>query len=404
MPDAFWFRPWVRVAGAAVLALLVAGAVLVWRGPLPAPRPLGRDPVPAERDFTATPPDCGVTRPAVAALVPGGTLTRDGGVPEADGVTCEWSALEATGRLTVTLTLRHAGPGVANATGPGDSSAAAAMSRYAALAVETRAQARPVAGLGDEAFASRDGGQGREVVFRTGNLIASAEYVATEITGRKGRRALEARLQAGASRAAADVARSLGVPAHPHAAAVRPAPAPVALPDSACGLIPADLRKRLAGGDAETGPETADPLAAGGAVANAATAACFVRGPGRRLTVTLTTGTRTPGLPVPDVDYEYLRRYRDARAEPPVSAHGARYFHALSGLGDRAYEAYVEGSQYPGETVVSPARVVVRTHGGVLVTVTYGTVPDTGSDPLTEDDAINGAYAVALRVVRGVRG
>lgn len=97
----------------------------------------------------------------------------------------------------------------------------------------------------------------------------------------------------------------------------------------------------------------------------------------------------------------------DDRAERPVSRRDERWFHPLSGLGDQAFGAYLAESGTRGSGIPSPARVVVRT-GTALISVTYGAKQGDGAEgdsipPLTREEAVNGAYAVARSALRAVR-
>lgn len=407
----FW-RGWGRrglVVGAVAVAVIVAGvvaAVALGGDGLPAPRPLAHDPVPAERNRTTVPADCGVTGETLKALTPRPQIDRAG-----DGGKCEWSsdATEKHGdrRLTVTVSLLHAGPGVPNATATAYSSEATAMNAFVATVRQRPEGRRPVTGLGDEAVVAaglfgRD--NARRVTFRTGNLIATAEYEAEPTTTELKQAPLStAGIRDGAFRAAADIARRLGAPAEPALGEPRAKATPVKLQESACALVPGDLRERLVGADVDGDVGKTDPLDAPEPGTEPATRGCQWLGDARELTVAITSPAAAGATSFTrDTRREYLRRYLEARAEPPISSRDARYFHALSGLGDQAFCAYLAESELSDISARSPARIVARV-GEALVTVTYGTIADDESEPLTEEEAVNGAYAAAVHVVRAVR-
>ena len=377
------------VAGLALVAG-VAVALSVREEPLPAPRTLARDPVPAERIFTVMPANCGISAGTVEAVAPHARIEADG-----SSGTCRWwskatSAKPARG-LSVTLKAERVTPAP-----NGDNSAVAVAIRTFAVAARAAREERAIAGLGDEAFAARGDPArtgARQVVFRAGNLVVTVAYE-TEGTAPHATGVADADLRAAALRAAKDTAGRLGVRAAPRTSDPGEVPDSLSLPDSMCALVPADLRERLVGPDPEESSGDGDPLARSNAITRPATRTCALRSAGRELTIALTGGTvSSPALAIPDTDREYLRRYLELRAERPTSAHPPRYFHALAGLGDRAVAA-LSGT--------SPARVVAQA-GTALVTITYAGIPDDDVDPLTRTEAVNGAYAAATHVVPAVR-
>lgn len=408
-----WRTRRVAIVAAVALVFLAGGVVAVLTlggdGGLPAPRVLDHDPVPAERHRATLPADCGVTATTLSAITPHPELQRDGTAGE-----CEWywaaTGKHGSRRLTVRLSIVRAGAGVPNARSRGNSSVAAAIDIFSAAAKE-RGSAHPsaVAGLGDESFTYSERHDMRTVVFRAGNVIANAQYTAEGFTTKlKNRPLSDARKRAGVFRAAADVARALGAPAKPE---LRRAPSPRAaptLPESACDPASEGLRERLLGDDADSNSGESDPLNPAAASTGGSARSCTWLGNGREITIAFSSAKPTGlGAPVADARREYLRRYLDARAEKPISAHDERYFHALSGLGDQAFCAYVDESVLPGISARGAARVSARA-GGVLVTVTYGNTSggydDDDAEPLSRTDAVNGAYAVAVRAVRAARG
>ena len=407
-----WRTRRAAIAAAATALVVVAGLVVavVTLGDdgLPAPHVLAHDPVPPEHDRATIPTNCGVTGQTVSALTPHPRLEKNG-----DDGDCEWYS-EATGkrgdrRLTIRLSIVHAGAGVPNVTSSGNSSTAAAMGSFAPTAESKRPGQRTVTGLGDEAYLFSERGDLLTVAFRAGNVMASAQWEADTYTTRlKKAPASDARMRADAFRAAADVARALGAPAKP-ALGAAPSPRAVSgLPKSACAAASKELRERLLGDDADSSSGDGDPLDPSAPDAEQRVRSCTWRADGRELMVAIAAARPSGiGTQMSDARREYLRRYLDARAEKPISAHDERYFHALSGLGDQAFCAYVEEADLPGLAARGPARITARV-GGALVTVTYGAVPggydDDDAGPLSREDAVNGAYAVAVRAVRAARG
>lgn len=397
-------RARVTIIAVACLALVAAVAITLVSvpDPLPAPRTLPHDPVPADRIRWSVPPDCGISVATRKALVPDANVDEAG-----DGGSCRWYVEqgEVGDRwLKVSITAHHAGPGVPGAADTGNSSVAAAISALPVSGSYQGAKNTPLTGLGDEAILSEtpstDAGFG-DVEFRTDNVTVQTEYnIGFVLDKEKVRWA--GRLRAGVLRAAADVARSYGAPAAPKAMAA-PARAPaVHTPASACDVVPSGLRNRLLGKndrDAEPGDQDDDPYFAGSLLRRARDQTCDLDSDSRQLIVAITTSAAPTAAR--DAGREYLRRYLDARAEKPVAGDDARYFHALSGLGDQAFCAYLaESSSLTGPE--SPARIVVRV-GPALISVAYGAKTDGYADPLTQDEAVDGAYAVAVQAARAVR-
>lgn len=395
-------RAW-RVAIVAVVGAALVAAVLVTFAnvpePLPAPPALAHDPVPAERIHWTIPAGCGVSAATLDALAPHAGIDEAG-----EGGSCKWTSQRGDRanflNLDVGVIPLHAGPGVPGATEPGNSSVAAAMKAFDSARDEGHA-IRPVTGLGDEAFLyDRDSSDSRsgQVEFRTDNVIIATGYRAD--AGLDGKLPSAARLRAGALRAATDAARRLGAPAAPKVAAPPTARPAVRTPPSPCTVVPSGLRERLLGDDdPDTAPGDADD-SGGAPIPGARMEGCDLRTEDRELTVSVITGTAPTAIR--DIGREYLRRHLEARAEQPISRTDERYFHALSGLGDQAFAAYLEESD-GGADVRSPARVVARA-GPALVAVTYGAV-DSGyaTEPLPRTEAVDGAYAAAVRVVAAVR-
>jgi len=394
-----------RVVIVAASAVLLAAAVLITLAavpsPLPGPRTLPHDPVPAERIRWSIPANCGISAATLKAL------SGDASLDSVGGGSCTWNNRDQDGRgdLKVGITAHHAGPGAPGATEQGGSSVAAAITALGTGAVYQGATVTPLTGLGDEAVLSETRSSVRfaDVSFRTGNVTVRAEY-STEASPYRHKPLSAGELRAGALRAAADVGRALGAPARPKIAAA-PSRAPaVHTPASVCDVVPSDLRDRLLGTEdrqADSGGEHDDPYLSGSLLRGAHTTTCDLQSDGRELEVAITTSTAATA--VRDVGREYLRRYLEARAEKPLAGTDERYFHALSGLGDQAFCAYLEEGGGVSD-VESPARVVIRS-GTALISVVYGSDTDgyeADLEPLTREEAVDGAYAVAVRAARAV--
>jgi len=401
------------IVGAVGAALVAAVLIALGTAPavLPQPRVLAHDLVPAERVAWTTPANCGIGDATLRALVPGTAQTSPG-----DSGICEWPTLDHAQLseldLTVSVVPRHGDNGVpgsattlGTAPGRGDGSPTAdAMGEFGAIAY-AEPTARPVTGLGDEALLVETATSDLRsacVRFRTGNVSVGVTYAYNALDEPKDPPSA-GRLRTGALRAAAEVARALHVPAAPEVTAPPSArPAPVRAPRSACDVVPSDLRERLFPEDdiqlsAEPGDADEGELAK--RVRGIREVTCDLHNGGREMEVDITTGT-APSI-VRDLGREYRREDLDARAEQPISAADERYVHPLAGLGDQAFAAYLEESTGP-HLIRSPARVVVRA-GAALISITYGTKDGADTGPLAREEAVGGAYAVAVRAVGAVR-
>lgn len=398
-------RRWRWWLLAAAVVLLAGGTVAVRslageRDELPAPEVLAQDPVPAERVFSKVPENCGVTAKTIGALTPDERANSNIRVGH-----CAWfpplEDSDLAGRsLEVTLT-RYDPPAAKK-----NSPVATAMGQYTSVVSAYKNVLKPVRGLGDEAVlhgSVPDAHKGRGVVFRTGNMLAEVRYYFGSTAEGSRKVALGRPFEAGVLRAAADVARGLGAPARP---AVSPftGPAPATPPKDACALVPKTLRDKFVGAEVDGDGESSKPTA-GDSGPPLRTAGCTWTGDGRNLKITIATGTATePGRALRDITREYLRSHYEARAEPPVSARDPHYFHALKGLGDQGFGAYVPREHTAAQGSWGPATVAVRI-GGSLVTVEYESVAGAydENEPLTMTEAVNGAYAAARPVVRALR-
>lgn len=394
------------LAGVVVVALVVVGGFVLFGGEdiddLPAPKTLGRDPVPAEKTITKRPTNCGISMATIKALVPGAKLRLSrGDYSRCYGV--------GTGHVEPTLDVSYddtAGPlaGKRSRVGVAIQQFQQVISGLAppsSDAPRTRGVYKPLTGLGDDAAYSTGpnlvgDGAVTSVVFRSGHLLTAVTYGSDWAP----RSALE-RFRRGAFRAATEVAKGLGVPAHPVRTQVSRA-MPVAVPRDVCALVPKDLLKIL--GDGDDDPQTQiDHQEATIPSPSAAASTCnaTVRGSGddysaRNLEVTV-DGATAPGLEAV-VTRQYLAAYYEDRAERPTGPRSVRYFHALRGVGDQAFCAYLTGP--PGYGAPPFARVVVRSRTA-LITVDFGN--GTADGGLSEQQAIDGAYAVAVKVAAKVK-
>ena len=102
----------VGVVGAALVAAVLITLASV-PAPLPEPRPLAHDPVPAERIHWTVPAGCGIGAETLRALLPHPTLDQAG-----ESGSCRWFVDPLTSghrSLEVGITPHHAGPGVPSA-------------------------------------------------------------------------------------------------------------------------------------------------------------------------------------------------------------------------------------------------------------------------------------------------
>lgn len=383
------------IGGVVVVVAAVVAAVVVVRlggddAELPAPRTLGRDPVPAEHVIAKAPANCGVGRTTPGAL-------RLGAKPQRSGDTCVWSKAAKGGRyreLSVQNQVQRSGPTTLDG---GRSPVAAAISLFSGYAND--GGRRPLAGLGDDSAyraGAGDTGDGHKVdiVFRTGNVVNTVRYA---VTG-PGSGPAEVAARTAAFRAATDVARRLGGAHKP----VKAPPIPVrtaTVVGSGCDLVPADLSEQLLDDDSPAGgPDHVDALVNPRVIPGASSDGCHRNGLSRLLDVSVTsTANANAGR---DVAREYLRTYYQIRAARPAKPGGGRYFQALSGLGDRAFCGYAEG-RAPGAYGQNLAQVVVHSRTAII-TVMYGSVPGT-DHPISREQAVNGAYALAVQAARHVK-
>lgn len=392
------------VGGAVVLVVLVAvaGFALIRSSSggggsdldaLPAPKTLGRDPVPAEKSITTRPTDCGVTKATVKSLTPGADMDGVGG-------NCSWSNYSdsADRELDVEYETDQPSPDTT-------SKVAAAIQTFSQETSDqlspTDSKFQPMTGLGDDA-AYRVGadaaGDGIEavVVFRTADLVTEVTYKSLEAKS-----STTGKFRDGAFRAAADTAKALGVTANP-AVAQATKSAPVTVPDDICGLLPGDLLKTLGGEpDPSTESDDTDEVIDQQALPpGASTVGCsltsYTESGDRSMEVHVISTPDASAAPM--VARAYLGAYYEARAERPTSA--GRYFQALSGLGDQAFCSYLKGSR--GHLIFGKdtAELVVRARTA-LITVTFG--GEVSNSKLTRQQTVKGAYAVAQKVAAKVK-
>jgi len=388
----------LSIAGVVVVALIVLAGVLVFGGDdiddLPAPKTLGHDPVPAEKTITARPADCGVSKATLKALVPG----RD---TPSYGSDCNWSGYtdSVIRRLGVQYQDRAPAPDkksdVAAAIEQFDVSTSDSASLYGNVF-------KPMTGLGDDAAyaAGPEDGRGVEatVVFRVADRVITVKYESLEAKASE-----TEKYRRGVFRAAGEAAKALGATADPTVA--KPAQtAPATVPSDVCKLVPEDLMTTLGGDDDPfTHSDDTDDIINKQAIPSASTAGCRTStfgGSGKdRSLEAHVTGATEPGADAA-VKRQYLAAYYEARAERPTSGGSGRYFQALSGLGDEAFVSYLDGSRNGSLLGKNTAQVVIRSRTA-LITVEFG--GELSESGLTQQQTINGAYAVAQKVAAGVK-
>jgi hypothetical protein len=282
----------------------------------------------------------------------------------------------------------------------------------------TDAALRVVTGLGEEARAGYSPAldEGAFVRFRVGNAAVLVNYGGWDRKGKDPaqRQLPEKTAMAGALRAAAGIAKNVGVPTRSTPSFALPqAAAPVIqrLPKP-CDTVSAETLRKVANGAYRERGVTSLVAPSPGTVPDQAPAA--MRGDACRWTTHTATSTsleakdsarnvevtiaavsgRQPGSAVQFATREYLRQHHNARdGKKDGTINLQQGFTAISGLGDQAFVVYGE---HPGGGNESPGRVVFRLRN-VLVQVRYFS-DSQDDDPLTRSEAINGAYTVALDV------
>lgn len=393
------------IGGVVVVIVAVFGAVVLLRSSggggndldaLPSPKTLGHDPVPAEKKITARPADCGISPATIKALTPGATN-------EGSGDDCTWSSFSFS--QSKDLEVRYEPVESAyEQTSP----VAAAIDKFTEDTAPDSPLAdgtyKPLKGLGDEAAYTAGpgtGGSGVEgdVVFRAADQVVTVQYGSIEA-----KTAATGKFKSGAFRAASELAKKLGVPASPVEAPAAQV-APVTVPDDVCGLLPKDLVQKLGGEKNPTSTsDDDDSLINALSTSGLNTSGCRVSATGdgtklqsRSLEVHITSSQKPGGGTV--IANTYLAAYYEARAERPTAGN-ARYFQALSGLGDQAFCSYLAGHRAQAALEKDAATIVIR-HGTALITVVFG--GDIGDSGLNEQQTIKGAYAMAVKVAAQVK-
>ena len=393
------YRTPIALAAVAAVILLVIAVVtvkLVTGGPdssvdpsaLPDPPAAAADPIPTGPIIKKIPADCGLSKATVTALVPKGRPTQQ--------QRCQWAEDGASATsLTVHIEV-HSAPssefpqrGLIGSrrveTLPG-TPIATAMSDFAggqpARGESNFKHSERVTGLGDEAlfkdnFNLAQDEDFAEVRFRIGNTVALVIY---ESSGEKDQGVPERKIASGALKAAAEIAEGLWKPA-PH----RPSMAPKDVVDdyepldSACHLVPKESIGKVV--DDEFGGRPAKAPVNG--FHDASQIGCGWQSEDHRLTLSVLAYRAQGPINGPhNASRQYAALHADTRAAPG----GEKYFAPISGLGDQAFAAYAKDA--------TPGRVLFR-KANFLVEVVY-TEAD-GASPLTRQDQLKGAYAIATQ-------
>lgn len=434
---------WPLLAGAAAaVAILAVVTVAVIPGEPDGPGPreklnvgslavpkATRDPVPRGAIVTKYPPACGVPKATAHEVVPGSDADgRAGGLfTNASNGSCLWYALndgdERRGIvldgdrlrkervLNVDMALTTA-TAVASPIGE-----AMRQVDYGVGATRASSASRIVTGLGDEARAGYSPAidAGAFVRFRVGNMAVSVIYHGWDRKGKDpARRAMPERAaMTGALKAASGIAKSLGVatPSTPSFAPPRATTPPIRRPPKPCDTVKGETLRKVANGAHREGsdaapfgpPQGTNPVLA---PAPMATDTCRwtartpitsdqLDGSVRELEVTIAAvADRGPGTAIQLATREYLRHHHNARdSRRDGTSNPQQGFMAIGGLGDQAFAVY---GRHPNGYLETPGRVVFRLRN-VLVQVSYASAYH-DPDPLTRNEAINGAYTVALDV------
>jgi hypothetical protein len=424
-------------AGAAVTVLVLVLAFLLSREPegpgaredlnvgtLATPKAV-RDLVPQGPIITTYPAACGVPDDTARDLVRGSEPGGRESSPFADTSEghCMWYALNEGDEkggivpdsdrlrkervLTVDISLSEA-------TSQGSAIGRAIWETHREpVGAGARAVRRTVTGLGEEAWASYSPALdvGAFVRFRVGNANVSVTYDGWDRTGKDPvrRQIPEQAAVDGALTAAAGIAKNLGVPTPASPGFARPqatSPPIRRLPKPCDTVTDETLRKVANGAYRERGGSASIFAPAGGTTivgaAGTAEDTCEwtagtptgdtleAKDSGRHLTVVIAMATDPhPGAATHIATREYVMRHHDAR--------GGQRFMPVGGLGDQAFTAYGNASGGGSELA---GRVVFRLRN-VLVVVRYHANSD-DDDPLTPNEAVNGAYTVALDVARSL--
>ncbi|MBO2452355.1 hypothetical protein J4573_35060 [Actinomadura barringtoniae] len=324
--------------------------------------------------------DCGLSKGTAQELVPG--------VKKSGDRSCDWFGDDRF--LTVDDGLSGAPPVVTS-------------SADTLYAISPRPPKR-FSGLGDD-----------EALARTSSPYGKAEAeISLTLRGSYtrvtygGRGLTETKAEAGALKAATDIAKNLGAPAKPSPSGTTPvggaAPGFAALP-RVCDTVPGDALDRLVrGADRSRGEANQELTQMFAQLRGGATDTCEWNASGpagakvdRNRVLQVTVGSVPdwePGAGARAITRAYLRLHGEARGDGTGKAGAAERFHALKGLGDQAFGG--TWSQYQNY-----GRVVFRLRN-VLVDVLYRG-EDTQSKTLYRTDlpgdkALAGAYTAALGI------
>jgi hypothetical protein len=405
-----------------------------------------QDPVPKGPMISKIPKACGVAAKTARELVPGSDAGgRERGLfANTDPGHCRWYALndgeERRGFVPNTPALRkervlyvdialNEASALASAVGSAMESVRTEKTRIGRVdpaATNLPGAPRPVvSGLGEEAWLrySPAVDEGATAGFRVGNAYVTVQYTGWD---RKGddpvqRQVPEDAAVAGVLKAAAGVAKNIGVQT-PSTPSVAPQGSPRAAaqggqtppaagrairrPPRPCDAVsPETLVKVANGAYRERGGSS--QLGGFGLTSDtcdwSAQTATYDSGedvPDSQRTLEVTIGVATdPQLGAVLATREYLRMHLNARdSKPDDTLNQQRGFVALGGLGEQAFAAY---GKFPQGGSQAPGRVVFRLRN-VVVQVVYHDGGENDEAPLGKDEAINGAYTVALDVLRSL--
>jgi hypothetical protein len=326
------------------------------------------------------PANCGVPSATVLSVI------RPDQPPNVTDDSCGWDRSNGPHRRSLTVKTT-----VVTGT-DGGSPAGAAMGTFDDHKSAVPGTPAPVAGLGDEAYATYSRGS-QYVSFRAGNVVSTVQLRFVEVGRATVRYAPEKDVRAEAFTVAAAVARALGATAvTPHLAAEPPSPPPITRRFSACDTVPRAVVKRFVP-DQMGGPDDLVPPNLDSLMPHPVGSGCEWSSQTRTLKVRVeaaTGGSATRGAA-----REYVRRDYEGR--------GRGWFQALRGPGEQAFSRYTSDDLVAEDTATNLGQVVFRVRN-VLVTVWYGNDPlgRPGDEKLSIDAARNGAYAAAAQVARAV--
>ncbi|MQY05392.1 hypothetical protein [Actinomadura macrotermitis] len=405
-------RPWWRrgpvVAGTAV-AVAATGAFAWWPDTMALAAPKrGADSVPAgmRMEKAKAPARCGVTTRTLKTLLDKEWSSSFPDYPApSKSKECSWYVDHRS--LEVDFSFHDSeAEAMLDFIGSGWPSEAA----RAEVASE-RDPRRTVTGLGDEAgLVSAPMGVSRRwdevlVFFRAGNVLVTVTYGHWWADpAQRWKELSEKDATDGALKAAADVARSMGMPAEPVRAPV-PMPAVPVLQNvpQACGALPAKLLRTLAP-DATTGPwnlnDTFSSIAFRTPPRVCKWSASKSDGGDdqeQKLTVIIApvpSPPDRPGFGPWSAAYEYTRLHRLARQK-------WKGFQPLAGVGEQAFLAHPASFSQ-----LDNGGLVILRSRNVLAAVHYSTTERTFARPYDVHDTgkeIRGAYTAALEVAKKLK-